>query len=149
MAVTVLFRMDSPAKGADTTDFADVPLGQWYSDAIAWAAQNGIVLGYGGTSFGPDGLITRQDMAVILLRYAEYKRLKFPAARTYMAFSDDAGISGYARAAVAATYSAEIIDGKPGNRLDPAGLATRVETAAMLRRFLGAARGGNETKRPS
>jgi hypothetical protein len=141
MAVTVLFRMDNPAKGADTTDFADVPLYQWYSDAIAWAAQNGIVLGYDETSFGPDDLITRQDMAVILLRYADYKRLKLPAMRTYLAFADDAGVSGYARAAVAAMYNAGVIDGKPENRLDPAGLTTRVEGAAMLRRLLGVVSG--------
>jgi hypothetical protein len=78
-------------------------------------------------------------MAVILLRYAEYKRLKLHAARAYMAFADDAGISGYARSAVEAAYSAGIIGGKPGGRLDPAGSATRAEAAALLRRFVGAA----------
>jgi hypothetical protein len=135
MIVTMLFRLAAPAKGADTTDFTDVPLDKYYSDAVAWAAENEIVGGIGGGRFAPDDNITRQDLAVILTRYAEYQGFTLAAAREYAAFSDDSTVSDYARAAVEACYRAGIISGKPGNLFDPKGEATRAEVAAMLHRF--------------
>jgi hypothetical protein len=152
MIVTGLFRLAAPAKGANTTDFTDVPLGKYYSDAVAWAAENEIVGGIGGGRFAPDANITRQDLAVILTRYAEYKGFTLAAVREYAAFGDDNAVSDYARAAVEACYRAGIISVKPassivsdsehqlspqgGNLFDPKGEATRAEVAAMLHRFV-------------
>jgi hypothetical protein len=136
MIVTGLFRLAAPAKGANTTDFTDIPLGQYYSDAVAWAAENRLVGGVGGGRFAPDANITRQDLAVILTRYAEYKGVTLAAIREYAAFSDDSDISDYAKMAVEACYRAGIISGKPGNLFDPKGTATRAEVAAMLHRFI-------------
>jgi hypothetical protein len=152
MIVTVLFRCAEEqlrmASGelrigdASHTDekpaerFEDVPLGKYYSDAIAWAAENEIVGGIGGGRFAPDANITRQDLAVILTRYAEYKGFTLAAAREYAAFGDDNAVSDYARAAVEICYRAGIISGKPGNLFDPKGEATRAEVAAMLHRFV-------------
>jgi hypothetical protein len=136
MLVTILFRLADPAKGANTTGFTDVPLGKYYSDAVAWAAENEIVSGVGGGRFAPDGNITRQDLAVILTRYAEYKGFTLAAAREYAAFGDDNAVSDYARAAVEICYRAGVISGKPDNLFDPKGEATRAEVAAMLHRFV-------------
>ncbi|MDR1065486.1 MAG: S-layer homology domain-containing protein, partial [Oscillospiraceae bacterium] len=160
MIVTVLFRcaeeqlrMESGELrigDASHTDekpaerFEDVLLGKYYSDAVAWAAENEIVGGVGGGRFAPDANITRQDLAVILTRYAEYKGLPLAALREYAAFSDDNAVSDYARAAVEACYRAGIISGKPNNLFDPKGEATRAEVAAMLHRFILAMAGDVE-----
>jgi hypothetical protein len=136
MIVTMLFRLAAPAKGANTTDFTDVPLDKYYSDAAAWAAENEIVGGIGGGRFAPDANITRQDLAVILTRCAEYKGFTLAAVREYAAFGDDNAVSDYARAAVEICYRAGIISGKPGNLFDPKGEAGRAEVAAMLHRFV-------------
>jgi hypothetical protein len=122
--------------------FDDVPLGKYYSDAVAWAAENEIVGGTGGGRFAPDANITRQDLAVILTRYAEYKGFALAAAREYAAFSDDNAVSDYAKAAVEACYSAGVLSGKPANLFDPKGEAGRAEVAAMLHRFIIAAGDG-------
>jgi hypothetical protein len=157
MIVTILHRMmGSPAAG-DADPFSDVAADRYYTDAVKWAAANKIVGGYDG-KFNPDGSITRQDLAVILTRYAEYKGLKLPAIRVYAAFSDDKDVSDYARTAIEALYKAEIMGGKPassivsdsehqvtpqgGNLLDPKGPATRAELAALLHRFLIVVNGG-------
>ena len=83
-------------------------------------------------------IISRQDLAVILTRYAESTGTALPELREYQGFNDSGEIGGYATEAVAALFKAEIINGKPGNLFDPAGQATRAETAAMLHRFLEA-----------
>jgi hypothetical protein len=141
MIVTILHRMmGSPAAG-DADPFSDVAADRYYTDAVKWAAANKIIGGYDG-KFNPDGSITRQDLAVILTRYAEYKGLKLPAIRVYAAFSDDKDVSDYARTAIEALYKAEIMGGKPGNLLDPKGPATRAELAALLHRFLIVVNGG-------
>jgi hypothetical protein len=136
MIVTVLYRMASEPAVSGANAFSDVANGKYYADAIAWAASVGIIDGYGDGLFGPDDNITRQDMAVIFLRYAEYADLELPTVRSYAAFSDDNAISGYARSAIETLHKAGILGGKPGNRLDPKGTATRAEFAAVLHRFI-------------
>jgi hypothetical protein len=138
MTVTLLYRLadESAADAANT--FSDVADGKYYAESIAWALSKGIAGGYGNGLFGPEDTITRQDLAVILLRYAEYKGLTLPAIREYSDFSDDKDVSDYSRTTVETLYKAGIISGKPGNRLDPKGTATRAEVAAMIRRFLEA-----------
>ena len=125
--------------------FTDVPEGSWYTDAVIWAANNGIVSGIdlpagqaGGGLFGPDDNISRQDLAVILNNYAVFAGLKLPVNRSYTGFNDEADMAGYATEAIERLYRAGVISGKPGNAYDPMGSATRAEVATMLMNFLHA-----------
>jgi hypothetical protein len=137
MLVTVLHRLavgDAvlSVPNLKTTGFTDVPPGQWYSDAIAWAAQSGLVTGIGGGLFAPNAYITRQDLAVILYRYANS-----PAASgSLSAFSDAEAVSDYARDALAWAVAVGIIRGDDSGKIDPKASATRADAAAMLRRFM-------------
>jgi hypothetical protein len=152
MLVTVLFRLAAPARGPNTTDFIDVPLGLWYSDAVAWASGNGLVSGVGDGGFAPGEDVTRQDLATIITRYADFAGLSIPALRPVPTFADDALTADYARDALRALATGGILNGKPassivsdsehqlspqgGNIFDPAGRATRAEAAAILHRFI-------------
>jgi hypothetical protein len=138
MLVTVLHRLagtDTAARG--NSAFDDVQDGTWYTDAVIWASENGIASGVGDNRFAPDANITRQDLAVLLARYANTADIALPTTRAAPAFSDGADIAGYAQDAVALLYRAGIINGKDGNVFDPRGNATRAEAAAMLYRFAG------------
>ncbi|MCL2057432.1 MAG: S-layer homology domain-containing protein, partial [Oscillospiraceae bacterium] len=140
MIVTILYRMEGePGATGFGNPFSDVAAGQWYTDAVLWAAANGIVSGYGDGIFGTDDEITREDLVVILDRYAFYARLTLPAIREYIGFADDAEIASYAKGAVEKFYKAGIVNGMPHNLFDPLGDAKRAEVAAMLHRFLEAA----------
>jgi len=136
MIVTILYRYENEP-GVDGLDnpFDDVIMDTWYTDAVIWAAANGIVLGYEGM-FDPLGNITRQDLAAILVRYADFKEAELPSVRAYQGFDDDEAIAEYAKDAVVACFEAGVINGKDGNIFDPRGNATRAEAAAMLHRFL-------------
>jgi hypothetical protein len=119
--------------------FSDVPEDRWYSDAVKWAAANGIISGYGDGRFGPEDNITRQELVVILDRYAEYVGLTLNSQlSTFNLFNDDADIADYAKEAIERFFAAGIINGKPGSIFDPKGNATRAEVAAMLMRFIEA-----------
>lgn len=136
MIVTILYRYEKEPSVTDLENpFSDVPAMTWYTDAVTWAANNLIVTGFGG-KFNPLDNITRQDLALILMRYAEYKHAELPLSREYYTFNDDALISDYAKAAVIQSYRAGIINGRNGNYFDPLSTATRAESAAMLHRFL-------------
>lgn len=137
MLVTTLYRAEKePAvTGADT--FTDVVSGSWYEKAVIWAAANGIVTGYGDGRFGPGDPITRQQLAAILWRFAQYKGYDVRANGTTMPdFVDRGQIASWAGEAVSWAYSRGVLTGKDGNVLDPTGGATRMEAAAMLARFL-------------
>ncbi|MCL1905741.1 MAG: InlB B-repeat-containing protein, partial [Clostridiales bacterium] len=139
MIVTILYRLEGEPDVSDLTNpFDEVAAGTWYTDAVIWAAGNGIVSGYGGGKFGPEDSITRQDLAVILNNYAKSVGIKLPAVNGYKGFNDDADIANYAKDAIERFFEAGIIAGKPGNIFDPKGDATRAEVAAMLHRFLEA-----------
>ena len=154
MIVTILYRLaGSPGASGQLTGgdgsslteverppFTDVAEGMWYTAAIKWAAANGIVLGYGDGRFGPMDYITREQLAAILDRYATFKGLPLAEMRPYASFTDATDCSDYARAAIARLYKALVIEGKPNNRFDPKGKATRAEAAAMLMRFIIATR---------
>ncbi|MDR2087729.1 MAG: S-layer homology domain-containing protein [Clostridiales Family XIII bacterium] len=139
MLVTVLGRFC----GADesvyaVSGFGDVPAGRYYTAYVAWAAENGIVAGVGGGAFAPNAHISRQDLATLLLRCADFTGRELPAARSGVAFADAARTAGYARAAVNALAAAGIVNGKSGGNFDPQGRATRAEVAAILHRFIKA-----------
>ena len=140
MIVTILFRHAGTPDYTLSADpyplFSDVVEGSWYSDAVLWAQVNGIVQGYGDGLFGPLDYITRQDLAVILMRYAELVGFDLPEVRDYQGFDDGADIAGYAMEAVEALYCAGVINGRDSGVFDPKGNATRAEVAAMLHRFL-------------
>ncbi|MDR1616457.1 MAG: S-layer homology domain-containing protein, partial [Syntrophomonadaceae bacterium] len=99
-----------------------------------------IVSGIGDNKFAPDAEITRQDLAAIITRYAEYANKQFPATRQFVTFADDAQIADYAKSSVQSLYNGGIISGKPNNIFDPTGNATRAEVAAMMHRFIEAAK---------
>ena len=90
----------------------------------------------GNNKFAPNANISRQDLAVILARYADVMGITLPESEAAIAFADKSDIASYASAAVTAMQKAGIINGKPGNVFDPQGIATRAEVAAMLHRFV-------------
>jgi len=138
MIVTILYRQEGePDVDGFENPFSDVPEGTWYTNAVKYMAENGIVEGYPDGCFEPNGNITRQELAVILVRYAEFKGMELPSKNEYQGFNDEASIAEYAIDAVQNCYEAGIITGKSdGSIFDPTGEATRAETAAMLFRFL-------------
>ena len=112
--------------------YSDVANGAWYTEAIRWATSQGVVGGYGNGNFGPNDNITREQLAVMLWRYAGS-----PAATDKeLHFNDADKASGYALAALRWAVENGIINGKGGGILDPQGLATRAQTAQMLKNFL-------------
>ncbi|MDR1588765.1 MAG: S-layer homology domain-containing protein [Oscillospiraceae bacterium] len=143
MVATIVYRMaGSPDVSGLSNPFSDVDAGKWYTDGIMWAAANGIVLGYGDDTYGPEDNITREQLAAILNRYSELRDLSLPETRDYPGFIDDRNISAYARDAVERFFKAAIINGKTDGVLDPRGDATRAELAAMLHRFIIAVSNG-------
>jgi len=141
MLVTILGRQsDVDASKYQDCIFTDVDNTQYYAHYVEWARQTGIVLGVGDGKFAPDAPITRQDLAVIFMRFADYSKLTLPMIREYSIFKDYDNISAYAKEAVETLYLAEVINGKLDNLFDPHGNATRAEVAAMIHRFLETAR---------
>ncbi|MDR2420501.1 MAG: S8 family serine peptidase [Oscillospiraceae bacterium] len=139
MFVTILYRYAGSPAVSGGTGFSDVPAGQWYSSAVAWAAANGIVNGTGGGYFAPEEYVTREAAAAIFLRCAEYAGAGPRGAwAARLDFADIGDISDWATEGAMYCYINGIITGKPGGLFDPGGAATRAESAAMLRRFIEA-----------
>ena len=112
--------------------FADVPRSAWYTEAVCWAASMGIVTGYGNDLFGPDDKITREQLAVMLWRYAGSP----VATRKEPNFSDADEASDWALEALRWAVENGIINGIGNGLLDPGGLATRAQVAQMLKNFI-------------
>lgn len=136
MLVTVLGRMSGADVSGYTSSFDDVTDAAYYAKYTEWAREQGIVSGFGGNSFAPEAIITRQDMAVMLARYAAAMGLEAPAMNAGATFADAGKISDYAKDAATAMQKAGIISGKPGGVFDPKAGATRAEVSAMLHRFM-------------
>ena len=134
MLVTVLWRYEGEPEAGENT-FSDVPNGQWYTKAVAWAAENGIVGGVGNNRFDPNGEITREQMATILFRYAEKKGIDTSKRGSLNIFSDEKQLSAYAKDAVQWAVAEQIINGSDGKLL-PQGSATRAQVATILMRFI-------------
>ena len=137
--VTVLWRLEgSPVVDADMT-FADVAADEWYTEAIRWAQSVGVVEGYSETVFGPNDTVTREQLAVILYRYEQYKGGGFKGMWMFLLnYPDRADVSDWAYEAMCWMTMHKVIDGVPngdGVKLDPAGGATRAQVATMLWRF--------------
>ena len=135
MIVTVLWRQAGSPVVNYAMDFDDVNPAGWYGEAIRWAASEGIVGGYGNGQFGPDDPITREQLSVILYRYAAYAGYDVTERADLSGFSDAADASSYALDALAWANAAGIVNGTSGTTLDPQGSAVRAQAAAMLQRF--------------
>lgn len=135
MIVTMLYRLEaSPAVSAENP-FTDVADGAWYTDPIIWAASNSIVDGYGDGIFGPTNEITREQLAVILYRYAKYKEYDVSAAADLSGYDDAGKIGSWALDAMKWANAAGLVNGRTATTLAPEGKATRAETAAIFMRF--------------
>ena len=136
MVVTVLYRLENEPSTA-AASFTDVASGAYYANAVAWANANGIVSGYGNGKFGPNDKVTREQLAAILYRYAQYKKYDVSVGEdtNIMDFDDVRQISSYAVPAIQWACGAGVMSGKSTYTLDPKGDATRAEVAAMLMRF--------------
>lgn len=137
MVVTVLWRLDGEKYANYAMKFDDVKQGQWYTEAIRWAASEGIVNGYDNDTFGPDDSITREQFVAILYRYVQKQGKGFTGTWMFnLGFNDKAEISDWAFEPVCWCYMNDIIKGKDGNRFDLKATATRAEVATMMMRYL-------------
>lgn len=132
--VTALYRMEGEPAAA-SANFSDVAAGSEYANAVNWAAANGIVNGYGDGTFGADNLITREQMAAILYRFAEYKAYDLTDSKDLASFPDGGSVSGWAVKDMQWATGVGLINGTTGGALNPMGFTTRAETAQMILRF--------------
>lgn len=135
MIVTILYRLEGSPAVTGTSAFVDVPAGQWYTDAVNWAAANQIVKGTSATTFAPNDSITREQMAAILYRYAQYKVYDVTKKADLSGYSDNGQVSAYAKDALAWANAAKLINGVTNTTLAPQGNATRAQVSAILHRF--------------
>ena len=117
------------------TRFTDVPEGVWYYDAVIWAAESGIVSGVDVGVYAPDSAISRQEMAVMLSNYAEFKGIDIPVHRAMPVFADQTNIASWALAASSVLSEAGVISGS-NNEFAPQRTATRAEVAQIFKNFL-------------
>ena len=136
--VTILYRLAGEPEPGGDSGFADVETGTWYTDAVAWAAENGIVNGVSDTEFAPGDDITREQLAVILYRYAACQGYDVSQRADLSGFGDASSISGYAQEALSWAHAQGLVLGFEDGSLRPQGTASRAQIAAVLMRFLAA-----------
>ena len=132
MLATVLYNLEGNPELSLEDGFRDVGSGTWYTAGVSWAAENGIVTGYGNGQFGPNDSITREQLAVMLWRYAGSPDMDEQS----LNFVDADQVSGYAKDAIYWATANGILNGCGDGRLDPVGLATRAQAAQMLKNFI-------------
>ena len=135
MFVTVLYRLENEPQ-VNAAAFNDVKADAWYADAVAWASANGITAGVSATRFAPDNNISREQIATMLYRYANYKKFDTTGTSDLAAFTDADSISEYAQDAFKWAVADGIMNGKTSTTLNPADNATRAEMAALLMRVI-------------
>lgn len=135
MLVTVLYRLEGEPAVTGRSGFSDVTIGSYYEAAVTWAADNGIVNGTSATTFSPSENVTREQMAAILCRYAQYKQYGTSASASLSAFSDAAAVSNYAKVPLSWAVAEKLVNGTDGKLL-PRASATRAQVAAILHRFV-------------
>ena len=133
--VTILYRMEGQPAVSGDLPFTDVEAGTWYTNAVVWAAQNGIVNGVGDDTFAPGNDLTREQLVTILYRYAESKGYDVSASADLAGYPDGEEIQAYAREAMAWAVAENIIQGMEDDTLKPAGNASRAQIATILMRF--------------
>ena len=134
MLVTVLYRLEGQPAVNGRSGFSDVQYNGYYEDAVTWAADNGIVNGTSTSTFSPNVNVTREQMAAILYRYAQYKKYNTAASSSLNSFSDHTSVSGYAEASLQWSVAEKLVNGSNG-KLMPTGNASRAQVAAILHRF--------------
>ncbi|MEA5083356.1 MAG: S-layer homology domain-containing protein [Lachnospiraceae bacterium] len=136
MIVTILWRLEGQPSATTKSSFTDVADGEYYAEAVAWAAENKIVEGYGNGLFGPKDTITREQMASILYRYSKFKGYDITqGGMAVREFSDYSNISPWALESVTWAVNAGLISGVNESQLDPRGKATRAQVASILMRY--------------
>ena len=135
MVVTILYRSEEPYNRQRLAPFTDVAPESYYADAVAWAAAEHIVAGYGGGRFGPEDHVTREQLAAILYRYAAYKGYDVSGRTSLDQFDDQSEISDYALTSVSWAKAIGLLSGRDSGLLAPAGSTSRAEAAAILHRF--------------
>ena len=135
MLVTVLYRLAGSPDADTVHGFTDLVRGAWYEDAVAWAAENGIVDGVGSAQFAPNAHITREQLALILYRYAQHCGLDVSASEDLSDYADAQSVSPWARNAMTWAVSAGLISGRSASALAPQSGATRAEIAQLLMNF--------------
>lgn len=135
MLVTVLYRLEGEPTVTGRSSFTDVRSGAYYEKSVIWAAANGIVTGTDSTSFSPDAKVTREQLAAILYRYTQYRKLDTDASAKLNSFTDADSVSAYASEALGWAVSEGLINGASG-KLMPKGDATRAQVAAILHRLV-------------
>ena len=135
MMVTMLYRMTGSPAVSGNSVFSDVPSGKWYSDAVQWASVNGVVNGVGKDRFAPDTQITREQMASMMMRYAQFKQYSTGKSADLSAFNDAGSISSWALESMKWANAAGLINGRTASTIAPQGTATRAEAATILMRF--------------
>ena len=138
MIVTILHRLEDKPVVSGESPFNDVAEGQWYTDAVIWANANDIVLGYGDGNFGPTDNITREQMAAILYRYANFKGYDTSVGQdtNILSFDDAFDVSEWAMEAMQWACGTGRLKGRTESTIVPTGNATRGEVAAILMRFI-------------
>lgn len=135
MLVTVLYRLSKAEKISADNKFSDVALDEWYTDAIIWAYENGIVYGVSENEFAPNDSITREQLAVIVYRYAEHMGYDVSTLGTLDSFKDYTSASDWATDALKWATATKLINGVGDLMLAPSALATRAQVATILMRF--------------
>ncbi len=135
MIVTVLHRLENTPETTSTNQFADVESNQWYTDSVQWAFENDIVNGYSSDRFVPMDNVTREQLAVILYNYTNYKGGNTDIVGDLTAFQDADNTSNWAKNAISWAVSAGLLSGKGDGILDPKGTATRAEVAQILMNY--------------
>lgn len=133
--VTILWRLTGEPRAARNNQFTDVSSNAYYNTAISWAAENGIVKGYDSKTFRPNANVTREQLAAILYRYAEYMNLSTKGASNLTKFDDYYTIGTWARDSLAWANYHGLINGVDSYHIDPKGNTTRAQLAAILHRF--------------
>ncbi len=136
MLVTVLYRNAGEPAVNKSIPFADVDMGSWYANAVVWAKQNGIVNGVNEANFAPDNNITREQIAAIMFRFAQYKGMDAVTLEENLQFTDSKKISEYAVSAMNWAVGKGLMKGKSTTTINPKDNATRAEIAAILQRFI-------------
>ena len=134
MLATILYRLAGEPAVSGDLPFTDVAAGTWYTDAVLWAAQNGIVNGLGENTFAPMNTLTREQLVTMLYRYAEAAGYDVSAAADLSGYPDAGKVQTYAQKAMSWAVAEGIVEGMDGN-LNPAGNATRAQIATILMRF--------------
>ena len=140
MRVAILYRADGEPAVNKSIPFSDVDANVYYTSAVVWAQQNGIVNGVTENAFAPDDNITREQIAAIMFRYAKYKGYDVSVGENtnILSYTDAESISEYAISAMQYAVGSGLMKGKTESTINPLDNATRAEIAAILQRFIEA-----------